>query len=132
MCVFNNVLSFKVGNLNNPSGSPVRRPQVLTITTKPKQTDNLETEEKLREIMRISGNITINGRTYKTDIKDMEEIEELGNGTCGHVIKMRHKPSGEIIAVKVICFECGWQLFQQKLVFTSKCGGQGIQKKVNE
>lgn len=31
----------------------------------------------------------------------MEEIEELGNGTCGHVIKMRHKPSGEIIAVKV-------------------------------
>lgn len=110
--------SFKiiVGNLNNPSGSPVRRPQVLPITTKPKQTDNLETEEKLREIMRISGNITINGRTHKTDIKDMEEIEELGNGTCGHVIKMRHKPSGEIIAVKVFSFELDCQFFNENLL----------------
>lgn len=93
-----------MGSLSNPSGSPVRRPHVLPITVKPKQSDNLETEEKLREIMRISGNITVNGKTYKTDIKDMEEIEELGNGTCGHVIKMRHKPSGEIIAVKVLLY----------------------------
>lgn len=79
----------------------MKRPLMLPIIPKPKPNDNLETEEKLREIMRISGNIKINGKTYKTDIKDMEEIEELGNGTCGHVIKMRHKPSGEIIAVKV-------------------------------
>lgn len=93
-----------MGNLSNPSGSPVKRPQALPMIPKPKQNDNLETEEKLREIMRISGNITINGKTYKTDIKDMEEIEELGNGTCGHVMKMRHKPSGEIIAVKVGTF----------------------------
>lgn len=92
----------KVENLNNPTGSPVmRRPKVLTFTPKTKQDDNLETEEKLREIMRISGNITIDDNLYKTDIKDMEDLEELGNGTCGHVIKMRHKPSGEIIAVKV-------------------------------
>lgn len=51
--------------------------------------------------MKISGNLTINNVLYKTDIKDMEHLEELGNGTCGHVIKMRHKPSGEVIAVKV-------------------------------
>lgn len=60
--------------------------------------------------MRISGNITINRETYKTDIKDMEELEELGNGTCGHVIKMKHKPSGEIIAVKV-CLSGGAERF---------------------
>lgn len=75
------------------------RPSNLTFVTR--QNDNLETEKKLKEIMQISGNLTINGVLYKTDIKDMEDLEELGNGTCGHVVKMRHKPSGNIIAVKV-------------------------------
>lgn len=67
-----------------------------------RQNDNLETEKKLKEIIKISGDLTINGVLYKTDINDMEDLEELGNGTCGHVVKMRHKPSGQIIAVKVI------------------------------
>lgn len=85
-------------SLNN-SGSPVMaRPQNLSFSAK--QNDNLETERKLKEIMRISGDLTIDGKLYKTDIKDMEHIEELGNGTCGHVVKMRHIPSGSIIAVK--------------------------------
>lgn len=75
------------------------RPQNLSFSAK--QNDNLETERKLKEIMRISGDLTIDGKLYKTDIKDMEHIEELGNGTCGHVVKMRHIPSGSIIAVKV-------------------------------
>lgn len=75
------------------------RPRNLTFVTR--QNDNLETERKLKEIMQISGNLTINGVLYKTDIKDMEDLEELGNGTCGHVVKMRHKPSGNVIAVKV-------------------------------
>jgi hypothetical protein len=38
---------------------------------------------------------------YKTEIKDLEHQGELGNGTCGHVVKMLHKPSQTIIAVKV-------------------------------
>lgn len=76
------------------------RPRNLTFVTK--RNDNyLETERKLKEIMQISGNLTINGVLYKTDIKDMEDLEELGNGTCGHVVKMKHKPSRHIIAVKV-------------------------------
>lgn len=77
----------------------MNRPSHLAFATK--QNDNLETERKLKEIMQISGNLTINGVLYKTEIKDMEDLEELGNGTCGHVVKMRHKPSGNIIAVKV-------------------------------
>lgn len=82
------------------SNSPVMsRPKVLSFTTR--QNDNLETERRLKEIMKISGDLKIDGVLYKTDIKDMEDLEELGNGTCGHVVKMRHKPSGNIIAVKV-------------------------------
>lgn len=38
---------------------------------------------------------------YKADISDLELLGELGNGTCGHVVKMRHKPSSQVIAVKV-------------------------------
>ncbi|KAJ8981593.1 hypothetical protein NQ317_011872 [Molorchus minor] len=50
--------------------------------------------------MKISGDLKIDGVLYKTNIREMEDLEELGNGTCGHVVKMRHKPSGHIIAVK--------------------------------
>lgn len=31
----------------------------------------------------------------------MEHLGELGNGTCGHVVKMLHKSSQKVIAVKV-------------------------------
>ncbi|KAJ8918951.1 hypothetical protein NQ315_016853 [Exocentrus adspersus] len=80
-------------------GSPsMPRPKMLSFATR--QNDNLETERKLKEIMKISGDLKIGGLLYKTDIKDMEDLEELGNGTCGHVVKMKHKPSGKIIAVK--------------------------------
>jgi mitogen-activated protein kinase kinase 7 len=74
------------------------RPRDLSFTTR--SNENLETDRKLKEIMKISGNLTINNKIYETDIKDMERLEELGCGTCGQVIKMRHKPSNEIIAVK--------------------------------
>lgn len=77
----------------------MQRPQHLTFVQRPN--DNSEIDRRLREIMKISGDLRIDGKLYKTDIKDMEHIEELGNGTCGHVVKMRHKPSGKVIAVKV-------------------------------
>lgn len=60
-----------------------------------------QTDKKLQEIMKQSGILTINGIKYQTDIKDMEHLGELGNGTCGHVVKMLHKLSGQVIAVKV-------------------------------
>ncbi|KAJ3664654.1 hypothetical protein Zmor_000206 [Zophobas morio] len=82
-------------DITGPSKS---RPRDLAFSAR--SNDNLETDNKLKEIMKISGNLTINNKTYETNIKDMERLEELGFGTCGHVIKMRHKPSNEIIAVK--------------------------------
>lgn len=44
----------------------------------------------------------------RTDVTDMESLGELGHGTCGQVVRMRHKPSSLLMAVKVdvLCF---WQ-----------------------
>ena len=35
------------------------------------------------------------------DINDLESLGELGHGTCGHVVKMRHRSTGHLMAVKV-------------------------------
>ncbi|XP_059610293.1 dual specificity mitogen-activated protein kinase kinase hemipterous-like isoform X2 [Phlebotomus argentipes] len=59
-----------------------------------------ETENKLKTIMKRSGILCIDGKEYKTDIKDLEDKGELGNGTSGQVVKMRHVESDTIIAVK--------------------------------
>lgn len=85
--------------LNSNSNSPTM-PRPSHLPFGPRRNDNVETEKKLREIMKTSGDLKIDGVLYKTDIKDLEHKEELGNGTCGHVVKMRHKPSGKVIAVK--------------------------------
>jgi len=65
----------------------------------PKKHDS-EFESKLQEIMKMNGILNINGQRYQTEMKDLEHLGELGNGTCGHVVKMKHKPSGVVIAVK--------------------------------
>jgi mitogen-activated protein kinase kinase 7 len=58
-------------------------------------------DEKLKKINERNGLLHINGTFYKTSQNDLEDLGELGNGTSGHVVKMRHKDTGEIIAVKV-------------------------------
>lgn len=63
-----------------------------------------ETAKKLKKIMKLNGILKINDVEYKTDIKDLEDLGELGNGTSGHVVKMRHKESDTFIAVKVIIY----------------------------
>lgn len=45
--------------------------------------------------------ITILIQVYKTRIDEMEHLGELGSGTCGQVVQMLHKPSNQIVAVKV-------------------------------
>jgi hypothetical protein len=34
-------------------------------------------------------------------MEDLSPVCELGSGTCGHVIKMKHNLSGKFLAVKV-------------------------------
>jgi hypothetical protein len=35
-------------------------------------------------------------------IEDLELLGDLGNGTCGHVVEMRHRDSSQVIAVKQV------------------------------
>ncbi|XP_011633408.1 dual specificity mitogen-activated protein kinase kinase hemipterous-like isoform X2 [Pogonomyrmex barbatus] len=84
-------------------GTPTRPRRQLDLPVsqivQPKKHDS-EFESKLQEIMKMNGILNINGQRYQTEMKDLEHLGELGNGTCGHVVKMRHKPSGVVIAVK--------------------------------
>ena len=36
-------------------------------------------------------------------MNDFDLMCVIGSGTCGEVSKMRHKPTGRVLAVKVIC-----------------------------
>lgn len=65
-----------------------------------------EIEARLQEIIKLTGIITVDGKKYHTSIHDLEHLGELGFGSCGHVVKMRHPLTGAIIAVKVCCCLC--------------------------
>ncbi|XP_037935397.1 dual specificity mitogen-activated protein kinase kinase hemipterous-like isoform X2 [Teleopsis dalmanni] len=64
------------------------------------RTIETDTDKKLKMIMTQTGILTINGKQFKADVKDLEHLGDLGNGTSGNVVKMRHIPSNTIIAVK--------------------------------
>lgn len=59
-----------------------------------------EMHKKLKRIRQQSGILTINGQKYTSRMSDLEHLSDLGNGTSGNVVKMRHKPTGTILAVK--------------------------------
>ena len=52
--------------------------------------------------MKQSGMLTIDGKKYATPIESLIALGDLGNGTCGHVVKMRHRSTGQEIAVKQV------------------------------
>lgn len=47
----------------------------------------------------------MDGVEYRSHIDDLQQLGELGSGTCGHVVKMLHKSSGAVIAVKVLLYK---------------------------
>jgi hypothetical protein len=57
--------------------------------------------DKYKEIIQNAGLLNFDGNVVKTAMDDLEMIYELGTGTCGRVVKMRHKANGYLIAVKV-------------------------------
>ena len=36
-----------------------------------------------------------------TEVGELEQVGELGHGSCGHVVKMKHSKAGVLMAVKV-------------------------------
>lgn len=90
---------FIVGDMGTPT-RPRRQLDLPVSQMVPPKKHDVEFESKLQEIMKMNGILNINGQRYQTEMKDLEHLGELGNGTCGHVVKMKHKPSGVVIAVK--------------------------------
>jgi mitogen-activated protein kinase kinase 7 len=56
--------------------------------------------DKFKEIMTNAGSLLINEKRIKTSMQDLSPVCELGSGTCGHVIKMKHSLSECEMAVK--------------------------------
>ncbi|CAG9783294.1 unnamed protein product [Diatraea saccharalis] len=66
----------------------------------PRSPQATETEHRMREVYKVSGKLNVNGKEYRSHVDDLQHLGELGSGTCGHVVKMLHKPSDTVIAVK--------------------------------
>ncbi|MEE6528354.1 hypothetical protein FKM82_030555, partial [Ascaphus truei] len=61
---------------------------------------SIEIDQKLQEIIKQTGYLLIGGQRYQADINDLENLGEIGSGTCGQVWKMKFKKTGHVIAVK--------------------------------
>ncbi|KAI5734875.1 hypothetical protein M8J77_011493 [Diaphorina citri] len=90
----------KLGDIGTPTRMRKQLDLPVSIIQQPKQIDSLEIENKMKEIMRMNGILNINNKRYQTEMKHLEDLGELGSGTCGQVVKMLHKPSQTVIAVK--------------------------------
>nr|XP_031545714.1 dual specificity mitogen-activated protein kinase kinase 7 isoform X1 [Vicugna pacos] len=104
----------------------------------PRSMESIEIDQKLQEIMKQTGYLTIGGQVppfprppqgwarccwevqrrggerrpagppspgsphqrYQAEINDLENLGEMGSGTCGQVWKMRFRKTGHVIAVK--------------------------------
>ncbi|KAL5012403.1 hypothetical protein ScPMuIL_010954 [Solemya velum] len=88
-----------------PSATNRRRPPGLLesphgyIPQKPPP-DSAEIEQKYQEIMKMTGILTVDGQKIPAEISDIEQMGELGHGTCGQVVKMRHRATNHLMAVK--------------------------------
>ena len=85
------------GSLN--LAAPLSRDRLKFMGPFPQPSQD-EYERKLEDIMKLTGVLNIDGKKYPTLIEDLIPLGDLGNGTCGHVVKMKHKDSGKIIACK--------------------------------
>lgn len=90
----------QLGDMGTPTRTRKHIDLPVSIMMQPRVEDTSEVEVKMKQIMKMSGLLTINGIKYKTELKDLEHLGELGSGTCGHVVRMLHKPSNTEIAVK--------------------------------
>ncbi|XP_031575003.1 dual specificity mitogen-activated protein kinase kinase 7-like [Actinia tenebrosa] len=100
--------------LNISSGTRKQRPANLSVdgSFKPrrrivharrhsnKDDDSAHIEKKLNEINKQTGILKLGDKKYEFSLDDLDTEEEIGCGTSGQVFKMRHKKSGQVMAVK--------------------------------
>ncbi|XP_061472630.1 dual specificity mitogen-activated protein kinase kinase 7 isoform X2 [Rhineura floridana] len=97
--------SASLENLPQHPTHPSRPRNMLGLPPQPpflmhRSMESIEIDQKLQEIMKQTGYLTIGGQRYQAEINDLENLGEIGSGTCGQVWKMRFKKTGHIIAVK--------------------------------
>lgn len=107
-----------------PNGTPTRVRRNfdlagISISNCSANSKQAEIEARLQEIIKLTGIITVDGTRYYSSIHDLEHLGELGFGSCGHVVKMRHPPSNAVIAVKVVS-QSNLQFFHD-LIFMVSC-----------
>ncbi|XP_064355427.1 dual specificity mitogen-activated protein kinase kinase 7 isoform X2 [Dromaius novaehollandiae] len=87
-----------------PPPPPARPRHMLGLPQPPflmhRSMESMEIDQKLQEIMKQTGYLTVGGQRYQAEINDLENLGEIGSGTCGQVWKMRFRKSGHVIAVK--------------------------------
>ncbi|XP_046967912.1 dual specificity mitogen-activated protein kinase kinase 7-like isoform X3 [Vanessa cardui] len=95
------------GALGAPKTGNTRRPRPPAMFSSrdippfpPRSPQATDTEYRMREVYKVSGKLNVDGVEYRSHIDDLQQLGELGSGTCGHVVKMLHKSSGAVIAVK--------------------------------
>ncbi|XP_026501195.1 dual specificity mitogen-activated protein kinase kinase 7-like isoform X4 [Vanessa tameamea] len=95
------------GALGAPKTGNTRRPRPPAMFSSrdippfpPRSPQATDTEYRMREVYKVSGKLNVDGIEYRSHIDDLQQLGELGSGTCGHVVKMLHKSSGAVIAVK--------------------------------
>ncbi|XP_050356145.1 dual specificity mitogen-activated protein kinase kinase 7-like isoform X1 [Nymphalis io] len=95
------------GGLGAPKTGNTRRPRPPAMFSSreippfpPRSPQATDTEHRMREVYKVSGKLNVDGVEYRSHIDDLQQLGELGSGTCGHVVKMLHRSSGAVIAVK--------------------------------
>ena len=88
-----------------PQHAPPARPRHMLGLPQPpflvpRSMESIEIDQKLQEIMKQTGYLTVGGQRYQAEINDLENLGEIGSGTCGQVWKMRFRKTGHVIAVK--------------------------------
>lgn len=75
-------------------------PNSSPVITRQDSGGGADSERRLQEIMKAGNLLTMEGHKYMVSMKDLEHLGDLGSGTCGHVVKMRHRATGKVLAVK--------------------------------
>lgn len=57
-----------------------------------------EVNRRFEEVRRQSGKLRLAGQIVECQFEDLEYMEDIGHGSCGHVTKMKY--NGQIMAVK--------------------------------
>lgn len=89
---------------NEMAAAPSRPVKQFSLPTSSpiitRQDSGGDSESKLKEILKAGNVLTIGGHQYRVEMADLEKLGDLGSGTCGHVVKMCHRPTGKVLAVK--------------------------------